>query len=45
LKQVAMMGGLDKVDLALVYANVDMLEQAQGQMMPQNAPQTQNTPV
>ena len=26
LKLVAQMGGLDKVDLALVYANVDMLE-------------------
>jgi superoxide dismutase len=41
LKQVAMMGGLDKVDLALVYANVDMLEAS----MAQNAPQMQNTPV
>jgi hypothetical protein len=39
LKQVAMMGGLDKVDLALVYANVDMLEQAQ------NQPQAGNMPV
>jgi hypothetical protein len=42
LKLTAQMGGLDKVDLPLVYANVDMLEANMGQNNAVEAPMAQS---